>query len=87
IVGYNSRYNNYYYGISANESYRSGLTQYKSKAGINPYAELSVVYQVAPQWEMSVTGRYEYLSKKVRNSPMVNKKESSLLKLGVLYQF
>lgn len=87
ITKYSGHYNNYYYGISDNEAKRSGLSPYKSKAGVNPYAELNLIYKAMPQWEMTMTGRYEHLSRQIKNSPMVNKKESMLLKLGILYQF
>lgn len=87
VTWYSSRYNNYYYGISEGEAQRSGLAHYKSKSGVNPYAELNVIYKPAKQWELLMTGRYEHLSSQVKNSPMVNKKGSSLFKVGVSYLF
>lgn len=87
VVWYSEKYNDYYYGVSQAESQRSGLAHYKSKQGINSYVELNILYQVAPNWEMFATGRYEHLSKEVKNSPVVDQKESTNLKLGVMYQF
>ncbi len=40
-VQYNSEnYNDYYYGVSKNESRRSGLKSYSADDGWNPYLEL-----------------------------------------------
>lgn len=81
------RYNNYYYGITEAESKRSGLAQYKSKQGINPYIELNLSYQATPKWQIMGTARYDHLNKQIRRSPMVNRNNLYSLQLGFAYQF
>lgn len=86
-IWYSKHYNNYYYGISENESVRSGLPRYTSKSGINPYVELNVIYKVTDKWEALLSTRYEHMSHQVKKSPMVKSNGNKLVKFGVLYQF
>ena len=69
---YNSEnYNDYYYGVSKNESRRSGLKSYSADDGWDPYGadrELQL-----GDWNVYGTGRYERLSDEVKDSPMVDK--------------
>lgn len=84
---HNKRYNNYYYGINHSESMRSGLPEYTSKQGVNPYLELNLSYQVTPKWEIMATGRYDHLHKNIRHSPMVDKSDLYSFQLGIAYEF
>lgn len=84
---YNSDYNNYYYGVSGNESRRSGLRHYDSGSGVNPYVELLVNYAATKNWNVFVSGRYEHLNSTIKDSPIVNKSGEASFHTGISYKF
>ncbi|MEG3136144.1 MipA/OmpV family protein [Rouxiella sp. T17] len=79
--------NKYYYGVSGNESRRSGLQSYKPGDSFNPYFELSAKYSFAPQWQAFFTGRYIRLADEVKDSPMVDKSYTGVVMTGITYSF
>lgn len=79
--------NKYYYGVSANESRRSGLDSYTPGDSWAPYLELSANYQINKSWNAFFVGRYMKLSDEVKDSPMVDKSYTGLLMTGVSYTF
>ncbi|EBO3633855.1 MipA/OmpV family protein [Salmonella enterica] len=79
--------NEYYYGISHRESYRSGLRNYVPESSWNPYLELSANYNLLGNWSVYGTARYTRLSDEVTNSPMVDKSWTGLLSTGITYKF
>ncbi|WP_459694494.1 MipA/OmpV family protein, partial [Achromobacter xylosoxidans] len=85
---YNSEnYNDYYYGVSKNESRRSGLKSYSADDGWDPYLELTASYNFLGGWSVYGTGRYERLSDEVKDSPMVDKSWAGIFSVGVSYKF
>lgn len=78
---------NYYYGVSGNESRRSGLDSYSAGNSWTPYVELTANYQFNKDWTAFITGRYIRLPSEVKDSPMVNKSSTSILLTGVSYSF
>ncbi|SVK53275.1 MltA-interacting protein precursor [Acinetobacter baumannii] len=79
--------NKYYYGVSANESRRSGLDSYTPSDSWAPYLELSANYQINKSWNAFFVGRYVKLSDEVKDNPMVDKSYTGLLMTGVSYTF
>jgi outer membrane protein len=79
--------NKYYYGISENESRRSGLDSYTPSDSWAPYVELSANYQINKDWDAFFVGRYISLSSEVKDSPMVDKSYTGVLMTGVKYSF
>jgi outer membrane protein len=79
--------NKYYYGISENESRRSGLDSYTPSDSWAPYVELSANYKINKDWDAFFVGRYVQLSDEVKDSPMVDKSYTGLLMTGVKYSF
>jgi outer membrane protein len=79
--------NKYYYGISENESRRSGLDSYTPSDSWAPYVELSANYQINKDWDAFFVGRYISLSSEVKDSPMVDKSYTGVLMTGVKYTF
>ncbi|AHG18302.2 MltA-interacting protein MipA [Chania multitudinisentens RB-25] len=77
----------YYYGISGNESRRSGLDSYTPGNSWAPYAELTANYRFNQNWNAFVTGRYIRLSSEVKDSPMIDKSYTGILLSGVSYNF
>ncbi|MCS3602647.1 outer membrane protein [Buttiauxella sp. BIGb0471] len=79
--------NEYYYGVSKNESARSGLNSYDPDDSWAPYVELSVNYKLTENWNVFGMGRYIRLADEVTNSPMVDKEWTGVLMTGITYSF
>jgi outer membrane protein len=79
--------NKYYYGVSDNESRRSGLDSYTPSDSWAPYVELSANYKINKDWNAFFMGRYIKLSDEVKDSPMVDKSYTGVLMTGVSYSF
>lgn len=79
--------NDYYYGISKNESRRSGLSSYEPDASWNPYMELTATYALNANWTASASGRYTHLSDEVKDSPMVDRNSQVTVWTGISYTF
>jgi len=77
----------HYYGVSDNESRRSGLDSYTAGNSFAPYVELTANYKFNSNWNAFMTGRYISLSNEVKDSPMVDKSYTALLLTGVSYNF
>jgi len=87
-VGWNSKnQNKYYYGVSDNESRRSGLDAYKPGSSFSPYIELSVDYKLTQDWTVFGMGRYVRLSSEITDSSMVDNHWTGALLAGVTYSF
>ena len=84
---YSSNFNDYYYGISSNESRRSGLDQYSASSSWAPYVELTANYKIDDSWSAFASGRYVRLDSEVKDSPMVDQSYSAVIATGVTYSF
>ncbi|MEI2264279.1 MipA/OmpV family protein [Erwinia sp. CGal63] len=82
-----SNQNDYYYGVSKNESRRSGLRSYEADDSWNPYLELTGVWAINQNWNATVAGRYTRLSDEVKDSPMVDKDSQVAVWTGISYTF
>lgn len=87
VTWYSSNFNDYYYGVSARESRRSGLAQYDADSSWSPYAELTATYRFNSTWSAFASGRYVRLDNEVKDSPMVDKSYSALFATGITYTF
>lgn len=79
--------NNYYYGISHDESVRSGYSEYSADDSWNPWLELAMKYQINENWHVSGLVRAVSLSNNISGSPMVDNDLSTQAVLGVAYDF
>lgn len=82
-----SKYNEYYYGVSRVESARSGLEQYKSGDALSPTAMLGIEYKITERWKVMGAAKVEYLTGKVKDSPIVGKKYAASIMAGVQFTF
>ena len=82
-----NRYNDYYYGISDNESLKSGLDSYRAGGGASPYAGGVICYSLTDSWEIYSSGELVFLSSAIKNSPMVSRTNTYNLMLGLAYSF
>ncbi|WP_434778709.1 MipA/OmpV family protein [Neisseria sp. Ec49-e6-T10] len=83
----NSKHNNYYYGVSDQESQRSGLNHYSANSGSTPYLAVNAHYSFYKNWQAFVTGRYTRLSNSIKDSPMTEGSSRNMIGIGILYHF
>lgn len=82
-----ARQTRYYYGVTADESQRSGLARYRPSASLTPWLQLALDYRFTSQWEGFISTRVNFLDSNVRDSPMVEKSTSYVIDLGINYHF
>lgn len=87
ITWQNRRYNQYYYGLSAAESDRSGLPAYDARSGTSRFATVTASYQLTDQISLFGNQRFEWLSTAQKNSPLTDASMDSKTRLGVNYKF
>lgn len=64
--------NQYYYGVSAAESSRSGVSAYSPDDSITPHLGVMVNYQMSDRIAFSVATKYQWLPSEMTDSPMVD---------------
>ena len=79
-----SNFNDYYYGISAAESARSGLEEYEADSSVTPYARMVFDYSFNDHLSIWLEGSVRHLGSEVKDSPMVE--DSVRLDLLVFFQ-
>lgn len=84
---YDSRFNRYYYGITGSESRRSGLATYTPGGGWTPWVGTSIKYSLTPRLAFNVSAIYTALPDEVKNSPMVDRRDSFATLTSVTWQF
>lgn len=82
-----ANHNNYYYGVSSDESRRSGLSTWDAGSSWNPYVELTVNYAITDNLSVYGMGRYVRPGKAIKDSPMVDSSWTGALLTGVTYKF
>ena len=80
-------YNDYYYGVDANESLRSGLSGYEAESGFSPYLGLSVKIGLAQDFDLMLSTKTKWLSKEITDSPMVDRDVNHSFAAGLTYSF
>ena len=80
-------YNEYYYGVSAEESARTGIATYESNSSLSPYVNVSANYDFSKKWAGFFNQSLSYLSNEQYDSPMVDSRTEATTTLGLLYKF
>ncbi|WP_299186539.1 MipA/OmpV family protein [uncultured Psychrobacter sp.] len=83
----NEDYNEYYYGVSDEESARTGVDSYSPDSSFNPYINISANYDFNERWAGFANQSLSYLSDEQYDSPMVDSRTESRTTLGLLYKF
>lgn len=81
------KYNDYYYGVSAAEHKRSGIAAYEADAGISPYVRLMADMHLTGNWSLYAETSVHFLSKEMKDSPMVEDDAMVGVGVGVSYHF
>ncbi len=80
-------YNEYYYGVTPEESARTGIAAYESNSSLNPYVNVSANYDFSNKWAGFFNQSLSYLANEQYDSPMVDSRTESTTTLGLLYKF
>lgn len=80
-------YNQYYYGVSSEESARTGVEAYKSNSSLNPYINISANYDINERFAGFFNQSLSYLPAEQYDSPMVDSHTDATTTLGLLYKF
>lgn len=83
----NRSFNNYYFGITEQESRRSGMQQYRAKSGVSHYLSVASYYALNNNWQLFLMGYNEQISDSAQDSPMTDHDYSIYVMTGVLYSF
>lgn len=83
----NNKHNRYYYGISAEESFRTGIHQYRPGASITPHLALGMVVKATDRFHVFGGMEVEFLPSKVKDSPITNRSTLTSFALGINYNF
>ena len=83
----NKDQNNYYAGISIDESRRSGLPSYTPDDSFTPYIVLSANYHMSNDWKAFFSARYDITADEVKKSPMIDKNGVGIVSTGISYTF
>ena len=84
---YDQDYNNYYYGVTDEESTRTGVAAYESNSSLNPYVNISANYDFSDKWAGFANQSVSVLPNEQYDSPMVDSRVESTTTLGLLYKF
>ncbi|WP_392562447.1 MipA/OmpV family protein [Orbus sturtevantii] len=84
---YNHKHNSYYYGVSKKESLHSGFASYQPASSLTPYLTLTSIYKFNPTWSAVFEYEYNLLSHEVKNSPIVDRNNTSTISVGLLFYF
>lgn len=86
---YNKKYLNYYIGVSKDEVTKNEKIskEYKTNDSFTAGVNLTVEYRITEQTTASIFGGYDYFDKKIKNSPIVNKKGQVYGGIGIRYSF
>ncbi|MGX5914161.1 MipA/OmpV family protein [Aliidiomarina sp. Khilg15.8] len=80
-----SEYTDYYYGISAAESLRSGLPEYSSQDALNPFVGVGGSYRFSERVRAFANFRATRISSKIADSPMADGRYSQSAFLAITY--
>ncbi|MES1964144.1 MipA/OmpV family protein [Psychrobacter sp. AH5] len=84
---YDDEYNEYYYGVTAEESAKTGVAAYKANSSLNPYINVSANYDFNERWAGFFNQSLSYLPNEQYDSPMVDSRTEATTTLGLLYKF
>lgn len=82
-----SAYTRYFYGVSGDESRRSGVAAYQPRAASNPFLALFVEAHVSGNWYVNANLRRTWLGSAVADSPLVPRHTVDTGLVAVSYRF
>ncbi|KZN34280.1 hypothetical protein N480_22005 [Pseudoalteromonas luteoviolacea S2607] len=76
----------YYYGISSIDT-ESERHLYNGKAVINPFVSIAFNYRLNDDWQIKFSAKQTWLDSGITDSPLIDKKYTSNIFIGGLYEF
>lgn len=83
----NDTYNQYYYGVSSDESTRTGIKTYSPDSSISPFLSINAFYDINKDWSLFLGQNISYLADEQNDSPIVDNRTNYRTTLGVMYNF
>ena len=84
----NARYMNSYFGISAQQAARSGLSEYKPSSGFKDISlRIGFNYELTKTWSITGAAGIRRLMGDAADSPLVKRKSQAIGAIGVAYRF
>ncbi len=82
-----AKYNQYYFGVTPEETQRTGIATYQPSSSIHPYMSLATDYEFSKHWSAFGTLNVDFLSKQQSNSPMIDRHTDFYPSIGIKYKF
>lgn len=83
-----SRYMNRWFGVSSEQSVRSGYPRYSANAGLKSFgAGITMVWFFRKHWFMTADGAIEQLVGRASHSPITQSSTNAVVDVSVNYQF
>lgn len=83
----NNKYNQYYYGVSQDESNRTGVSVHQTNSNVSPYFNISASYAVLPRLSIFGSQSIEYMTDAQKESPLVDSRFDNKTKIGFNFEF
>jgi outer membrane protein len=87
LIWFSDPFNNYYYGVSAEEAITSSNPAYHATAGLNGAVQAYLNYDISEHWHVLGNLRVDYLNPTIRNSPITNDDFMVSGIISLLYSF
>lgn len=87
VLYYDENFSDYYYGVSENESRRSGLASYSAQDSWVPYVSLTAKYPITDHIVLMASAAYSVLPDEIKDSPMIDRDDSFTFLTGVSWRF
>ncbi|MHC5226081.1 MipA/OmpV family protein [Ignatzschineria sp. LJL83] len=81
------KHNRYYYGVSKDESRRTGIQEYRPDSTITPHIAVGMIVKATDRFHVFGGMEMKFLPSKVKNSPITNRSTLSSFALGINYNF
>lgn len=88
LLGADSRYVNTYFGVTPEQSAKSGFSTFHSSGGIiGSELNLNWIHQLNHNWSALAGVTYLNLSNKIKNSPIIEQHDQLIGNVGLAYNF
>lgn len=87
VIWANKKHNNYYFGVSHEESLKSGLRGYSTDDSWSFFAGGRMTVPVTKKFNFNLEAEYLFLPSEVKDSPMVNKNGTWGSYISLIYSF
>lgn len=88
ILAADDRYMNTYYGVNFNQQQRSGYRQYHAKGGLlGTQLNINWTHQLDQHWGTLLGGTYNRLADHAADSPIVGRRNTTAVNVGVTYSY